>query len=83
MGPFLSWPGWAAGACAHKAFSGSIYLLPEAEHVWSWFQAPPTTSKAPVHTEPEAAQTLLGPRGNSGPDENKASAAFLGNRALG
>ena len=36
-----------------------------------------------MHTEQEAAQTLLGARGSTGPDEKKGSAAFLGKPALG
>ena len=38
--------------------------------MWSWFQAAETTSQAAVPTEPEAAQTLLGPMGSLGQGEN-------------
>jgi len=47
------------------AFSCPISLLHEGEHVWSWFQAPETTRQAAVPTEPEAAQSLHGPRGKT------------------
>ena len=70
MGPSLAGVGWDAGASAHKAFSGPIRLLPEVEHVWNWFPAAETTSQAAVPTEPEAAQTLLGPMGSRGLGEN-------------
>ena len=42
-----------------------------------------TTSQAAVPTEPEAAQTILGPRGSPGLGENEASAANLSQAALG
>ena len=58
MGPSLAGEGWGAGASALKAFSGPIRLLPEVEHLWSWFPALAMTCKAPVHTEQEEAQTL-------------------------
>ena len=61
MGPSLAGSGWVDVACANKAFSCQISLLPEGEHVWSWFQAAETTRQAAGLTEPEAAQTLLGP----------------------
>ena len=70
MGPSLAGGIWGVGASAHKAFSGPIRLLPEVEHVWSWFPAEETTSQAAVPTEPEAAQTLLGPMGSLGLGEN-------------
>ncbi|RKM63557.1 hypothetical protein C0984_19450 [Clostridioides difficile] len=57
-------------ACANKAFSCPVRLLPEGEHVWIWFQPPENTSQAAVPTEPEAAQSLLGPRGTTGLGEN-------------
>ena len=47
-----------------------ISLLHEGEHVWSWFTAADTTSQAAGPTEPEAAQTLLGPMGSIGTYEN-------------
>ena len=62
--------GWVARASAHRASSCQISLLREGEHVWSWFQAAETTSQAAVPTEPEAAQTLLGPMGSLGQGEN-------------
>ena len=51
--------------------------------MWSWFQAAETTSQAAVPTEPEAAQTLLGPMGSPGLGENEASAAILSQAASG
>ena len=64
-------------ACANKAFSCPISLLPEGDHLWSWFQAAETSCKAAVPTKPEAEQTLLGPLGNIGLGEKRASVAFL------
>ena len=61
MGPSLAGEGWDAGASAHKAFSGPIRLLPEVEHVWSWFPAIEMTCKPPVYTEQQEALTLLVP----------------------
>ena len=61
----------------------NISLLLEGEHVWSWFPAAETTSQAAVPTEPEAAQSLLGPMGSLGLGENWASAAILSQDALG
>ena len=90
--PFLRWAlggslpsrrGWYAGASAHKAFSGPIRLLPEGEHVWSWFPAPATTSTALGHREQEEAQTLLGPRASTGLGAKPANAALLSKHALG
>ena len=74
---------WGVGASAHKAFSGPIRLLPEVEHVWSWFPALAMTCKAPVHREQEAAQTLLVPMASNGLGEKPESAAFLSKHALG
>ena len=71
MGPSLAGERWVGGASAHKAFSGPIRLLLELEHIWSWFPAPATTSKAPVHTEQEAAQTLLVPMASNGLGKNQ------------
>ncbi len=51
--------------------------------MWSWFQAAETTSQAAGPTEPEAAQTFLGPMGSLRLGENKASAAILSQAALG
>ena len=73
---------WGGGASAHKAFSGPIRLLPEVEHVWSRFPAPATTSKAPVHREQEAAQTLLFPMASNWLGEKPERAAFLSKHAL-
>ena len=61
---------WVAGACVNKAFSCNICLLPVGEHIWSGFNAEETTRHAARPTEPEAAQTLLGPMGSIGPGEN-------------
>ena len=68
---------------AHKAYSGPIRLLPEVEHVWSWFPALAMTCKAPVHREQEAAQTLLVPMASNGLGEKPESAACLSKDALG
>ena len=68
---------------AHKAYSGPIRLLPEVEHVWSWFPAQAMTFKAPVHREQEAAQTLLVPMASNGLGEKPESAAFVSKDALG
>ena len=70
-------------ASAHKAYSGPIRLLPEVEHVWSWFPAIAMTCKAPVHRELEAAQTLLVPMASIDLGEKPESAAFLSKHALG
>ena len=45
-------------------------ILGKEEDVRSWFPAAETTSQAAVPTEPEAAQTLLGPMGTLGQGEN-------------
>ena len=55
-----------AGAWANQAFSCQISLLPEGEHVWSWFQATETTRQAAGITEPEEVKTLLGQCGGMG-----------------
>ena len=68
---------------AHKAYSGPIRLLPEVEHVWSWFPALAMPCNAPVHREQEAAQNLLVPMASNGLGENPESAAFLSKLALG
>ena len=83
MGPSLLGGMWGSGASANKAYSGPIRLLPEAEHVWSWFPALAMTYKAPVHREQEAAQTLLVPMTSNGLGEEPESAAFLSKHALG
>ena len=67
--PSLAGKVWVAWVCGNKAFSCPISLLPEGELVWSWFQAHETTSKAAVPTEPEAAQSFLGPRVSTGRGE--------------
>ena len=74
---------WGSGASAQKAFSVPIRLLRKGEHVWNRFTAPSTTSKAPVHTEQEAAQTLLVLMASKGLGEKPESAAFLSKHALG
>ena len=90
--PFLR---WALGGSLHswrnvgflgqctQGFSGPIRLLRKGEHFWSWFPAPATTSTAPVPSEQEAAQTLLGPRASTHLGEKPESAAFLSKIALG
>ena len=83
MVPSIAGGMWGAGASAHKAFSGPISLLPEVENVWSWFPAPATTSKAPVHREQEAALPLIVPMGSNGLGEKPESAACLSKLALG
>ena len=70
MGPTLAGYGWVDRASAHRAFSCHLILLREGEDLWSWFPAAETTSQAAVPTEPEAAQTLLGPMGRLGLGEN-------------
>ena len=57
-------------ASAHRASLSQFRLLREGEDVWSWFPAAETTSQEAVSTEPEAAQTLLGPMGSRGLGEN-------------
>ena len=83
MGLSLGGENWAGVASAHQAFSGPIRSLPKREHVWSWFAAPATTSKAPEPREQEAAQTLLDPMASNGLGEKPESAAFLSKHALG
>ena len=83
MGPSLNGRMWGAGASAQKDFSDPIRLLPEVEHVWSRFPAPATTSKAPVHSEQEAAKTILVPMARKALGEKPESAAFLSKHALG
>ena len=68
---------------AHKAYCGPIRLLPEVEHVWSWFSSLAMTCTAPVPREQEAAQTLLVPMASRDLGENPESAAFLSKDALG
>ena len=83
MGPSLNGRMWGAGASAQKDFSDPIRLLPEVEHLWSWFPALAMTCKAPVHREQEAAQNLLVPMASNGLGEKPESAAFLSKDALG
>ena len=66
VGPSLAGYGGVARASAHRASSGQISLLREGEDVWSSLPAADTTSQAAGPTEPEAAQTLLGPMGSGG-----------------
>ena len=70
MGPSLAGYGGVARASANRASSVQISLLREGEDVCIWFHAAETTSQAAVPTEPEAAQTLLGPMGSLGLREN-------------
>ena len=83
MGPSLAGESWAGGALAHKAFSGPIRLLPEVEHLWSWFPALAMPCKAPVHREQEAAENLLVPKASNLLGEKPESAAFVSKHALG
>ena len=83
MGPSLAGESWAGGALAHKAFSGPIRLLPEVEHLWSWFPAIAMTCKPPVYTEQQEALTLLLPMASTGLGGKPESAAFLSKDALG
>ena len=83
MGRSLAGESWAGGALAHKAFSGPIRLLPEVEHVCSWFPAIAMTCKTPVYTEQQEALTLLVPVASTGLGGKPASAAFLSKDALG
>ena len=83
MGPSLDGRMWGAGASAQKAFSDPIRLLPEVEHLWSWFPALAMPCKAPVHREQEAVQNLLVPMASNGLGEKPESAAFLSKDALG
>ena len=59
-----------AGACANQAFYCRITFLPEGEQVWCWSQATETTHQAAGPTQPEAAQTIVGPMGSRGLREN-------------
>ena len=68
---------------AHKAYSGPIRLLPEVEHVWSWFPALAMPCKPPVHREQEAAQNLLVPMASNLLGEKPEIAAFVSKHALG
>ena len=61
VGPSLAGYRGVVRASAHRASSDQISLLREGEDVSSCFPAAETTSEAAVPTEPEAAQTLLGP----------------------
>ena len=74
---------WGGGASAHKAFSGPIRLLPEVEHLWSWFPALAMPCKAPVHREQEAAKNLLVLMASNVLGEKPESAACLSKDALG
>ena len=70
MGQSLAGYGGVARASAHRASSGQISLLGEGEDVWSWFPAAEITRQAAVPKEPEAGQTLLGPKESRGLGEN-------------
>ena len=82
MGPSLDGRMWGAGASAQKDFSDPIRLLPEVEHLWSWFPALAMPCKAPVYSAQEAAQNLLVTMASSGLGEKPESAAFLSNVSL-
>ena len=83
MGPSLAGYRGVARASANRASSVQISHLREGEDVWSWTKAAETTSQAAVPTEPEAAQTLLGPMGSLGLGEKQAGAALLSQAASG
>ena len=70
VGPSIDGSGGVDRASVHRAYSGQISLLREGEDVWNSFPATETTSQAAVPTEPEAAQTLLGPMGSLELGEN-------------
>ena len=70
-----------ASASAHSASSGQISLLREREDVWTWVPAAEVTRQAAVPTEPEAAQTLLGPMGSIGPRRIWAASGSVGTAA--
>ena len=69
MGPSVAGYG-VTMARANRASSYQISILREAEDVGISFQAAETTSQAAVPSEPEAAQSLLGPMGSLGLGEN-------------
>ena len=83
MCPSLAGGIWGVGASAHKAFSDPIRLLPEVEHVWSWFPAIAMTCKPPVYMEQQEALTLLVPMASTGLGGKPESTAFLSKDALG
>ena len=83
MGPSPDGRMWGAGASAQKAFSDPIRLLPEVEHLWSWFPALAMPCKAPVHREQEAAQNGRALMGSSGQGAEAAGAARMSKDALG
>ena len=51
--------------------------------MWICFQSAETTRQAAGPTEPESAQTLLGPMGSRGLGEYEATVTFLSKDALG
>ena len=83
MGPSIAGGIRGSGASAHKAFSDPIRDLRKGEQVWSWFPALAMTFKAPVHREPEAAQTLLVSMACRDLVEKSESTGFLNKQALG
>ena len=83
MGPALAGGICGVGDSAHKAFSGPIRLLPEVEHVWSWFPTLAMTCKAPVHREQEEDLTFLVTMASTGLGRTPEIAAFLSKDALG
>ena len=70
LGPSRGGERRVAGACANKAFSGQISLVPAGENVSNVFMAAETSRYAPRPKEPEAAQTILGTMGSTGSGEN-------------
>ena len=81
-----SLPSWLRvgcwGLCKHGLFLPNQPCPPRRTR-FKGVYGPGTTRDAARPTEPEAAQTLLGPMGSTGPGENKASVAFLSKDALG
>ena len=76
MGPAIAAENCGGVASAHKAFLGPVHLLPKGEHVWSWFPAPATRRKAPVHREQEAALTILTPMAGTDQGINQKALLF-------
>ena len=81
-----SLPSWLRvgcwGLCKHGLFLPNQPCPPRRTR-FKGVYGPGTTRDAARPTEPEAAQTLLGTMGSTGPGENKASVAFLSKDALG
>ena len=81
-----SLPSWLRvgcwGLCKHGLFLPN-QPCPPRRTCFKGVYGPGTTRYAARPTEPEAAQTILGPMGSRGSGENKASVAFLSKDALG